>query len=62
MDTPPPMSEPLTSDIQVDTNGVVELKSLETHKTTGPDEIPAQFLKEFSELLTPSLTLISKPC
>ena len=44
------MDEPLIPDIdpiQVDTNGVVELlKSLEVHKAAGPDEIPAQLLKE----------------
>ena len=34
------------------------LKSLETHKAAGPDEIPAQLLKDSSELLAPSLTLI----
>jgi len=45
--------------IQVDVNGVTELlKSLEVHKATGPDEIPAHLLKETSELLAPSLTLI----
>ena len=59
LDTPPAMDEPLIPDIdpiQVDTNGVVELlKSLEVHKTAGPDEIPAQLLKETSDLLAPSL-------
>ena len=62
MDTPPLMNEPPTADIdpiQVDINGIVELlNSLETHKAAGPDEIPAQFLKEFSELLAPSLTVV----
>ena len=61
-DTPPLMNEPPTADIdpiQVDINGIVELlNSLETHEAAGPDEIPAQFLKEFSELLAPSLTVV----
>ena len=61
-DTLPLMNEPPTADIdpiQVDINGVVELlNSLETHKAAGPDEIPAQFLKEFSELLAPSLNVV----
>ena len=62
MDTPPLINEPPTADIdpiQVDINGVVELlNALETHKAAGPDEIPAQFLKEFSELLAPSFTVV----
>ena len=45
--------------IQIDTNGVVELLNfLEVHKSAGPAEIPAQFLKETRHLLAPSLTLI----
>ena len=56
------MNEPLIPDIdpiQVEANGVVELlKSLEIHKVAGPDEIPAHILKETSELLAPSITLI----
>ena len=32
--------------------------SSEVHKAAGPDEIPAQFLKETRDLLAPSLTLI----
>ena len=58
LDTPPAMDEPLIPDIdpiQVDTNGVELLK---VHKAAGPDEIPAQLLKETSDLLAPSLTLI----
>jgi len=56
------MNGPLIPDIdptRVDVNGVAELlKSLEVHKAAGPDEIPAHPLKETSELLAPSLTLI----
>ena len=54
--------EPPTADIdpiQVDINGVVELlNSLQTHKAAGPDETPTQFLKEFSELFSPLLTVV----
>ena len=62
MDTLPLMNEPPTVDIdpiQIDINGVVELlNSLEAHKAAGPDEISAQFLKKFSELVAPSLTVV----
>ena len=57
METPPPMSEPVIPDIdsiQIETNGVVELlQSLVAHKAAGPDEIPAQLLKEFLPLHFP---------
>ena len=44
--------------MRVEANGVAEqLKSLEVHKAAGPDEIPAQLLKETSDLLAPSLRL-----
>ena len=59
---PQPMDVPFILDIdpiQVVANGVAELlRSLEAHKATGCDKIPAQLLKETGNLLAPSLTLI----
>ena len=45
--------------ISVSVNGVANLlHNLNPHKATGPDGIPAYFLKELSHEIAPSLTLI----
>ena len=58
----PPLNEPLLPDIislNFDTRGVLTLlQNLQANKASGPDQIPARLLKEFSEELAPSLTLL----
>lgn len=54
-------SEPSPSMHQFSINeeGVVKLlRDLNPHKATGPDSIPTRFLKDYSEMIAPSLTLI----
>ena len=58
----PPLNEPPFPDIislNIDTRGVLTLlQNLQAHKASGPDQIPARLLKEFSEELAPLLTLL----
>ena len=60
---PPTLEEePLISDIApitIDMHGVKNLlDNLDTHKATGPDNIPTRLLKQLSPELSPILTLI----
>ena len=49
--------------ISVSVNGVANLlHNLNPNKATGPDGIPAYFLKELSHEIAPSLTLIFQSC
>ena len=58
----PPFNEPPLPDIttlSIDTRGVLTLlQNLQVHKASGPDEIPARFLKEFSEEFAALLTFL----
>ena len=58
----PPLNEPPLPDIttlSIDTRGVLTLlQNLQVHKASGPDEIPARLLKEFSEELICCITHI----
>jgi hypothetical protein len=48
---------PTMPEIKINTIGVIKLlKSINPHKTTGPDNIPAHFLNNFSEELSPFLS------
>ena len=45
--------------INITANGVSKLlKNLKEHKATGPDNLPACFLKSYADELTPGLTLL----
>jgi len=49
------------SEINISANGIKSLLDrLKPHKATGPDNVSARFLKEFSSEITPALTLIFK--
>ena len=58
----PPLNEPPLPDIttlSIDTRGVLTLlQNLQVHKASGPDEIPARLLKEFSEEFATLLTFL----
>lgn len=52
-----PSPYPTMPDITINNNGLIKiLKSLNTHKATGPDNIPAYFLNNLSEEISPFLT------
>ena len=51
--------KPNINPIVVETNGVLELlRTIDIHKASGPDGIPAHLLKETCEEIAPSLTFI----
>ena len=58
----PPLNEPPLPDIttlSIDTRGVLTLlQNLQAHKASGPNEIPARLLKEFSEEFASLLTFL----
>jgi len=48
-----------TPHFTVEAEGVQKLLlNPNTHKASGPDNIPTQFLKDFAEVITPALTLL----
>ena len=54
-------SYPDISAIQIDTQGVINLlHNLDPHKASGPDGIPARFLKETCNSIAPVLVLMYK--
>ena len=59
-DTPPVNSLPaeiFKDDVDAQQNGVLKLlKSVKSHKATGPDGISARFLKEFNDKITSAFT------
>jgi len=59
IDYMPTLSRPDVPSIVVNQQGVQHLLSkLQTHKSGGPDNIPAYFLKEVSVEIAPALTMI----
>ena len=52
-------SNPTVPDIIVHENGVLKLlRSLNPHKATGPDNVPARLLKETAQEVAPALTVL----
>ena len=54
-----PSPHPKVPPIEIHTSGITALlKKLNPHKATGPDNIPARFLKETADELSPALQLL----